>query len=217
MSNALLESLAGALTGADRRMTGVVVGEVTSNTDSSGMGRVQVRIPWLDDGDVWARVAMPSAGKERGIYFIPQVGDEVLVAGAYGDTRELYVLGSLWNGQDSPPAGGMTDPVNKRIIKTPQGHIFELDDQEQKITITSASKHTVTIEPKQIEIAMQGGSAKLTMTSSGEVTLEGNVSITLKAPQIKLDGQTVEVKGSGQTTVKSSGVCTIEGSLVKIN
>jgi len=217
MSNALLDSLASSLAGGERRLTGVAVAEVTSNQDSTGMGRVQVRIPWLDDGDVWARVAMPSAGKERGMYFIPQVGDEVLVAGTFGDTRELYVLGSLWNGQDGPPASGINDPVDKRIIKTPKGHVIELDDQQQKITITSSSEHTVTIEPSQTKIEMQGGAAKLTMSSSGEIKLEGNVSITLKAPQIKLDGQTVEVKGDGQTTVKSSGVCTIQGSLVKIN
>src|SRR5437868_3604561 len=89
------------------RISGVVVGVVTNNQgDPDGLGRVKVKFPWLsnEEESFWARVAAPMAGKERGFYFLPEVEDEVLVAFEQGDVRFPYVVGSLWNGKDAPPA-----------------------------------------------------------------------------------------------------------------
>ena len=86
------------------RFFGVVVGVVTNNQDPDGMHRVKVHFPWLSD-DVesnWARVAAPMAGGNRGVYFLPEVDDEVLVAFEHGKVDHPYVIGSLWNQQDRP-------------------------------------------------------------------------------------------------------------------
>ena len=53
---------------------------VVNNLDLAGLGRVQVRLPWLPELDLWARVAVPMAGMASGTYAMPQIGDEVLVA-----------------------------------------------------------------------------------------------------------------------------------------
>src|ERR1700750_2275998 len=84
------------------RIYGVVVAVVTNNQDPDGFGRVKVKFPWLSDVDEssWARIAAPMAGKARGIYFLPEVDDEVLVIFEHGDVRSPYVLGALWNCQD---------------------------------------------------------------------------------------------------------------------
>ena len=81
------------------RVTGVVVGVVTNNQDPDGLGRVKVKFPWLSDADEssWARIAAPMAGKERGLYFLPEVDDEVLVIFEHGDLRFPFVPGALWN------------------------------------------------------------------------------------------------------------------------
>ena len=83
----------------------VVVGRVVNNKDTEGLGRVKVKFEWLSDlnESAWARIAAPTAGKDRGIYFLPEIDDEVLVAFAHGDVRFPYVIGSLWNGVDVPP------------------------------------------------------------------------------------------------------------------
>src|SRR2546430_12727923 len=88
------------------RIQGVVVGVVTNNQDPDGMGRVKVKFPWLSDADEsnWARVAAPMAGQERGIYFLPEVGDEVLVGVEDGDVRVSYLLGALWDWPEAPAA-----------------------------------------------------------------------------------------------------------------
>ncbi len=90
---------------AEGRIYGVVVGVVTNNKDDEGLCRVKVKFPWLvdDDESYWARLVSPMAGKERGIVFLPEVEDEVLVVFEHGDVNRPYILGALWNGEDKPP------------------------------------------------------------------------------------------------------------------
>ena len=82
----------------------LVLGIVTNNQDPDNMGRVRVRYPALaDDAEgTWARIATLSAGNERGALMLPVVGEEVLVGFEHDDTTRPYVLGSLFNGQDTP-------------------------------------------------------------------------------------------------------------------
>src|SRR3712207_7582644 len=88
----------------EQRIYGVTIGRVVNNLDAMGEARVQVSLPWMPGVEPWARVAAPSAGSSRGMYFIPQVDDEVLVAFNHGDVSDAYILGSLWNALDRPPA-----------------------------------------------------------------------------------------------------------------
>jgi uncharacterized protein involved in type VI secretion and phage assembly len=113
------------------RIYGVVVGVVTNNQDPDNLGKVKVKFPWLVENDesTWARVASPMAGANRGIIFIPEVDDEVLVAFDHGDVRAPYILGAVWNGTDKPPQEkGNDDKNNLRIIKSRSNHMIILDD-----------------------------------------------------------------------------------------
>lgn len=113
-------------------LTGVSVGVVTDNADPDGLGRVRVRLSWLpsDEASWWARVAAPMAGKQRGVYFLPEVGDEVLVAFEHGRPDRAYVLGSLWNGADRPPLTNDDKKNNLRTIRSRSGHELLFDDSE---------------------------------------------------------------------------------------
>src|SRR4051812_45786078 len=124
MSDGIVQSSAQTIQTADLRIFGIAVAKVVSNNDKTGLARVKVNLPWLPGLDLWARVAMPMAGPGRGMFFIPQQDDEVLVAFNRGDVQELYVIGSLWNGQDKPPSASPDDSKNKRIIHTPAGHVI---------------------------------------------------------------------------------------------
>ena len=126
-------------------LVGVAPARVISNSDSTGQGRVQLELPWLPDVNPWARVVAPTPGPGRGMYFIPQVDDEVLVAFGHGDVSEPYVLGSLWSPVDKPPATGDQDPVNHRIIRTPKGHVLDFDDDEESVTLTTSKGDTITV------------------------------------------------------------------------
>jgi uncharacterized protein involved in type VI secretion and phage assembly len=197
------------------RIQGVVVGVVTNNEDPDLMGRVKVKFPWLSDADesYWARIAAPMAGKERGVYFLPEVDDEVLVAFEHGDVRFPYVLGALWNGKEAPPAKNEDGKNSIRVIKSRSGHVIRLNDEDgkEKIEIIDKStKNSIVFD-----------------TSENTITITVDKDITLSAPQgtIKLDAQNVELKSSADTKieagagmdVKASSTMNIKGATVNIN
>ena len=81
---------------------------VTNNVedpDEVPLGRVQVKFPWLSDTieSGWERCTTPMAGSNIGLYFLPEVGDEVLVAFEQGNLSKPVIVGSLWNGKRRPP------------------------------------------------------------------------------------------------------------------
>jgi uncharacterized protein involved in type VI secretion and phage assembly len=162
-------------------------------------------------------VAVLMAGRESGTFFIPQVGDEVLVAFSHGEVQEPYVIGCLWNGQDSPPTQVPTDAVKKRIIRTPAGHEIELDDTGQSITITSATDQKVTIDPNKIELATAGETVKVSLSSEGELAIEAATSLKLKAKKIEIEGTTVDIRADVSTSINGGRLCDIEATLVQIN
>jgi uncharacterized protein involved in type VI secretion and phage assembly len=197
------------------RINGVVIGVVTNNKDEEGgMGRVKVRFPWLSEADEsnWARIAVPMAGKERGMYFLPEVDDEVLVAFEHGDVRFPYVLGALWNGKESPPTKNGDGKNNLRVIKSRSGHIIRLNDENGKETIEiigkgekdsiviDAAKHTITIaSDKDITLAASQGTIKLDakkieIKSSADTKIEAGAGMDVKArAKMNIKGKTVNI------------------------
>ncbi|MCK4734088.1 MAG: hypothetical protein KAT65_16670, partial [Methanophagales archaeon] len=120
-----------ALTG---QFYGVFIGLVTNNEDDEKRGRVKVEFPWRGNSNEsnWARVATVMAGKDRGTFFLPEVDDEVLVAFDRGDINHPYVIGSLWNGVDTPPETNADGKNNIRKIKSRSGHEIIFDDNHKQ-------------------------------------------------------------------------------------
>lgn len=200
---------------AANRLYGVVIGVVTNNQDPDGLGRVKVRFPWLsaDDESQWARVAVPMAGNNRGLYFLPEPDDEVLVAFEHGDVNFPYVVGALWNGKDAPPAKNSDGKNNIRVIQSRSGHVIRLNDEDGK---------------EKIEIIDKSGNNSIVFdTANNAILIKTDKDITLSAAQgtIKLDAQKIEIKSSADTKieagagmdVKASATMNIKGSLVNIN
>ena len=198
----------------------VVAGTVINNCDLIGHGKVLVRIPSLDK-EIWARIAAIGAGSSRGNLYIPEPDDEVLVALNHDDPNDGFVVGGTWNTSDRPPVSDPIQLLTKRVIKTGKrgglGHEVEFDDLQQKITITSSTQQKIAIDPTTIEISTTGGTAKISMDVAGNITIQAALSLTLKATQIKIEGAQVEINGAATTDVKSTGVCSINAPLVKIN
>src|SRR5581483_7414165 len=86
----------------EKKIYGVTTATVLNNFDCTGEARVQLQLPWLPGYTPWARLSSPMAGSSTGSFFVPQVGDEVMVAFNQGDVREPYVLGACWSSADKP-------------------------------------------------------------------------------------------------------------------
>ena len=221
MPEGLVESVS---SGEERSTAGFAIapGVVRNNLDVLAEGRVQVEIPSLPSYEVWARVSSVGAGSSRGFCWIPQIDDEVLVAFNQNDERDAYVLGGLWNTRDRPPLTIPTDFLIKRVIKTGiaggLGHEIEFDDALQSIKITSSTQQKITIDPLKIEMTNLAGTVTVTLDNTQQaITLQAVASIELKAAQIKLQAVNIDIEGTAATNIKSTGICNINGSLVKIN
>lgn len=198
----------------DGFLTGVAVGEVTDNQDPDGLARVRVRLPWQEAGDtsVWARTAMPLAGKDKGLYAVPDIGDEVLVTADQGDPSHLYVLGMLWNGKDQPPARNDDGKNNIRLLKTRAGHElrFNDDDAAPEIEVKLADGKRLTFNQDGITVDDARKNSITINSADSTVTITAGQKLRLEAPQIEIHTQ-------GTMTLDSGGTLTVKGSVVQIN
>ena len=191
-------------------ITGLVIGIVTDNHDPDGRGRVRVRYPWLapDHASDWARLVAPGAGADRGIEFLPEINDEVLVGFELGDVHYPYIIGGLWNGQDAPP-GKPDDVVNggkvqQRIIRSRTGHTITLNDSD--------GAPGIAIEDRDgNRIALETASDALRIKVKGDAAIECDGSLTLEAK-----GQ-VTVRGTGITIDAGAGTVDVRGTTINLN
>ena len=181
-----------------------MLGLVTNNSDPENLGRVRVQYPSLsqDAEGAWARVVTSSAGNQRGLLMLPVVGEEVLVGFENDDTTRPYVLGSLFNGSDTP---------GDDLLQAEDGSFALLSDH--KIVATSqedmklTSKGALTIDVTNA----------VTITGSQGVTVNGQ-SVSVKADtDLSLEGTTsVTIKcGASQIQVTPSGV-TVSGPMISL-
>ena len=175
----------------------VVPATVTSNDDT--LGRVKVRFPWMDEASEsdWLAVAGPGAGRDRGLFCVPQVKDLVLVAFSFGQLDKGYVIGSLWNTVDKPPSAG--DP-NKRTLKSLSGHTITLDDTggAERISIVDKAGHKITLD---------SDARTLTIESRGDLTIKaaGNLALT-SDKDVTINGKTVALAATGKLAAKGSEI-----------
>ncbi len=214
MDTSFLENL-GSMRDGRGQFWGVVVGLVTNNQDPEKLGRVKVKFPWLSDTDesFWARVATPMAGKNRGLYLLPEVDDEVLVAFEHGQVEFPYILGALWNGKDTQPESNGDGKNNMRSLTSRSGHVVRLDDTDGS---------------EKIEIIDKTGKNKMTFSAADNtITIAADADITIQSNtgKVKLVGQGIElssqaevkIEASSTADLKANGQTTIKGATVNIN
>jgi uncharacterized protein involved in type VI secretion and phage assembly len=180
---------------------GVYPALVTDVVDPDGQGRVRVRLPWSPDSgggayEAWARLATMMAGNNRGSWFIPDVGDEVLVAFEGGEPRRPYVVGALWNGKDAPPetmdGAGKND---KKVLRSRNGVKVTLDDASGRETLKleTPGGQSVTLEdgPGRIEIRDANGNS-IELAAAG-ITVTAAAKLTVQAGQVEVTAGQVTV------------------------
>jgi uncharacterized protein involved in type VI secretion and phage assembly len=193
---------------------GVALALVTQNQDPDGLGRVKLRYPWHHQSNEsdWVRIAVSMAGPGRGMLFLPEVGDEVLVAFEREDLRYPYVIGCLWNGKEEPPESNANGRNDLRMIKTRKGHTLVFDDADAKGRIELRLNDGKRLRIDDDGIALDDGAGNRIEIDSkgGNMTLQAAGKLTLKAPVIALES-------SGTLSLKASATASLQGQLVTIN
>ena len=223
----LLES---AQNDGTKKYYGVTVGRVINPLDPLAIGRLQVQLPFIDSLDLapWARVCVPMAGMLSGDYYIPNVGDEVLVAFEHGDVNAPYILGSLWNAIQRPP---LPSPIPQiRATRTLVGNQIVFTEAPPSVTIQNGPTSPVPIPsppspagPYQSIVLSNAGAMVSAMTvqmvAATAVTIQvGGTMVTISAGAVSINSAgSINLTAGGAISITAGGTCSITAPLVKIN
>jgi len=195
--------------------------------DPKGENRILVNIPMLHPGGegVWTRVSTLDAGENRGSFFLPEIGDEVLVGFLDNDPRYPVLLGMMNSSSKPAPLTASDDNHEKGFItrsglkilfnddtksieiNTPKGKLIRLDEDEGIIDIKDENSNTIKMNSEGITIE---SCKDLNIKAAGDISIEGiNISAAADAE--------FTADGGGGAELTTGAVCTIKGSLVKIN
>ncbi len=199
---------------------GLHIGVVTQlQDDPLGEDRMMVRLPMIDgeDSGSWARVAALDAGEQRGSFFRPEIGDEVVVGFLNDDPRHPIVLGALHSSAKPSPIQASDDNHEKGIVSR-SGMKLLFNDEQNNVLIETPDGNTLHLsgEDQGITLADQHGN-KIVMDSNG-ISIESIKDINLKATtNLKGEGIDVTMAGSGTAEFSAGGSNVIKGGIVQIN
>lgn len=201
------------------RIDEVVIGIVTSIDDPLKLCRVRVQFPTLSTQDDawWATMVSPGAGKDRGWFSLPEVGDEVLCAFEHGDISRPVVLGALWNGKDKPFDGNSGGKNERRTVQSKSGSRVVFDDDAKKLTISDGGNvGTIELcEEKGITFTSAQGDCAL--QCKGELSICAG-EIEIKGTMVDLMGKATGVDASAAASVTLKGnLAALKGSTIDIN
>lgn len=228
MADAPAAGLAGGVHGLQ---IGVVV---QLESDPDGEDRIRVRIPVIDNNEqgIWTRVASLDAGADRGAFFRPEIGDEVIVGFINDDPRDAVVLGML-NSSAKPAPVSAEDVNHEKGFTTRSKMHLMFNDDTKTITIDTPAGNSIKIDEQGMTIEIKDqNSNKITMDTSGiklespmNIEIKAGVNLTLSAAaSLTIGGASMGVKADGNlslegalTKLSAQGITEISGSLVKIN
>ncbi len=216
-------------------VSGLQIGVVTVlESDPDGEDRIKVRLPLVSASEegIWARIATLDAGKERGTFFRPEIGDEVVVGFLGDDPRCPVVLGMCHSSAKPAPEPAkdtnhhkgyvsrekmkLTFDDEKKIIlfETPGGNRLTLSEEKKGIIIEDQNGNKITLDDSGIKLE---SFKELMLKASTDMNAEG-LNISLKAQSaFKASGTgSAEVSGAS-TTIKGSATTVISGGVVQIN
>jgi uncharacterized protein involved in type VI secretion and phage assembly len=136
----------------------------------------------------WIRMVSPHAGDDKGFYFVPEIGEEVLVAFEGGNAEKPYVIGSLWHGKAKPES--WTDEENNvKAIRTRSGHTIEFDDTDGseliKIYDYNKENYIITLSTHESKISVES-KGDITMKAEGDFEIEAVGDLKVKANNIEM-------------------------------
>jgi len=187
--------------GLGGRWYGVYPALVSDIKDPDGQGRVKVTLPWSPDTggaqyEAWARLATLMGGNNRGSWFVPDTNDEVLVTFEGGDPRRPYVIGGLWNGNDSPPdsmdGGGNND---RKVLRSRNGVKVTLDDSngQEKMILETPGGQKVTLKDGPGAVLIEDSNGNSVKLESAGITVTASAKVTVNASMMEISASMLTV------------------------
>ncbi len=190
------------------QMPGLVEAIVIDNVDPDQLGRVKVKFPLLPGSpeSFWARLVMPMAGRERGWMTIPEPDDEVLVGFEHGDFNKAVIVGSVFNGVDTPPYANEDGDNNLRVFQSRSGHRLTFDDT------AGAERVELILHNEEIRVIWDSAEKVLSVYSGKDIIIEAKETISLKCKDFILEAdKSISVKSGTSTTIETGTSLAVDG------
>lgn len=173
------------------------MGRVVENADPLGLGRVKVQMMWQEAGSEktpWIRLLQPHSGSGKGFYFVPEIGEEVLVGFQGGNAEKPYVIGTQYNGKEK---SGYADKENCiKAVHTRSGHKLVFTEDES-ILITDKSGNEILLDTK---------GSNITITAPETMTLNAkNLNINVSQNMTTNVGNNMITNVTNDTTISIGG------------
>ncbi|WDO13446.1 phage baseplate assembly protein V [Flavobacterium sp. WW92] len=155
---------------------------VISNSDPAGLGRIQVAFAWQKDAGKntpWIRMVNSHSGGGKGFYFVPEVGEEVLVAFEGGNAEKPFVLGAMYNGSAS--SGYSTSGNDKKVIQTRSGTKVIMDDAAGSVFIEDPSGNTWLMDGQGNISVNAPNNMKITVGKNLDINVGENMATKIGA------------------------------------
>ncbi|MCP1676424.1 phage baseplate assembly protein gpV [Natronocella acetinitrilica] len=189
-----------------QRLYGVYSGIVIDNQSARQQAILRVALPSLAEAanhplEVAARLAQFLAGSGRGAWFVPDVGDEVLIAFDAGDPGRPFIIGSLWNGKTAPPPAA--DTPHRHSITTHKGTLVIDDNPEQgSVTLALGDEQLSVVLREGHGVEIRNGDARVSVGNQ-QIEIDAVTEVTIKASTVRLSAGVVNVDAG---MLKASGV-----------
>ncbi|MBL0259133.1 MAG: hypothetical protein IPQ03_17020 [Bacteroidetes bacterium] len=222
---------------------------VVENHDTDGIGRIKVRFHWMQSSEMtpWIRVTTPHAGGGKGMHFIPEKDEEVVVDFDGGDIEKPFVLGSLYHGGAKSGKGDSDN--NVKSLMTKSGNTISLDDKSGSVTISDKGGNSVVLKgdgtiyiKSDKEITFDSKDINFKASGDINITAQNNVNMKAEMQKINIEAmQDISIKSStmavkidattefkatakidgirrrSHSFIKSQAMASLEGAIVKLN
>lgn len=187
------------------RIPGITTGIVKENWDQEHQGMVKVEMYLGEQGKNvtgWAPVMSTYAGDSYGNYWLPEVGQEVVIGFHFGERNYPIVLGCLWNNKNKLPKEMANDKntIKKFMTKGGCEVIFDDEKGKEKITVTTPGKLAFMIEDekKSIQIKDEKGENSIFIDcEKGNMTFQAKTKMEFKIGNqaaITIDDKSINLK-----------------------
>ena len=222
---------------------GLQVGVVTKlDADPENQNRIQVSVPVMDDLKVWARLLQFYASNTFGAFFVPEIGDEVVLGYFNHDPSHPVILGSLYSKNQKPPYTPEAENNTKAIVTRTKMKV-EFDEKDKVITIVTPGNNTIIISDKDKSIVLQDQNSNLVklnpdgilmdspkdikINAKGVITIDavGKISVTSSTADVAVSALNITntanvgftAKGNATAELSAAGTTTVKGAMVMIN
>jgi Rhs element Vgr protein len=188
---------------------------VVENHDTAGMGRVRVRFHWMNEKEKspWLRIIMPHTGKDAGLFMLPEIGAEVMVAG--GNAKIPYIIGEVYNGKTTTNFGSAGNDI--KAIQTRSGIKIIMNDKDGSILIEDKDGNGVQFNGEGIAamrskdtMVLECGEAKIILNKDGTIQINGN--------KIKVDAnEEVKINSNAHANINASAKVAVQSAMITLN